>query len=145
MVELKPITKENLDAVLALRIRDSQAGFVSSVAEALSQAYVYRDTAYPFAVYHGGDAVGFIMLGYYEKKAYYTLWKLLIDAQHQNKGFGREALEKGIAFLQRSFGITEIYTGVVPKNTAAKRLYVRLGFQPTGTVEDGMEEMRLTL
>ena len=143
MTELKPIIAENLNEVLALRIEDSQAGFVSSVAESLAQAYAYRDTAFPFAVYSGHEAVGFIMLGYYEKKRYYTLWKLLIDRQYQNKGFGREALEQGIAFLKSRFHVKEIYTGVLPQNAVAKHLYSSVGFQPTGTVEDGMEEMRL--
>ena len=83
------------------------------------------------------------MMGYYEKKAYYTLWKLLIDQQYQNNGFGREALEQGISFLKTRFHATEIYTGVLPQNAAAKHLYISMGFRPTGTVEDGMEEMRL--
>ena len=142
MVRLEPITQENLDAVLALRIGDGQRGFVSSPAESLAQAWVYRDTAWPFAVLDGQTVVGFIMLGYYEAKAYYTLWKLLIDREYQNKGFGREALVAGIAYLKDRFHVHEIYTGVVPENTAAKRLYASMGFEATGVFENGMEEMR---
>ena len=45
MVQLKPVTPENIDAVLALDVREDQRGFVSSTAESLAQAYVYSRTA----------------------------------------------------------------------------------------------------
>ena len=61
MVHLEPVTKENLDAVLRLEVSDSQKSFVSTPAESLAQAYVYTGTAFPFAVYHDQDIVGFIM------------------------------------------------------------------------------------
>ena len=143
MVQLKPVTGDNLGAVLALEADRSQAGFVSSTAESLAQAYVYSGTAFPFAVYDGRDVVGFIMMGYYEAKGYYTLWKLLIDRKHQNRGCGRKALELGIGFLKEKFQVKEIYTGVIPENHVAKRLYLSVGFEETGLFENGMEELRL--
>ena len=144
MVHLQPVTKKNLDEVLSLKIYDSQAGFVSSTAESLAQAYVYRETAFPFAVYSDQEVVGFIMMGFYEAKNYYTLWKLLIDRNHQHKGCGRKALELGIAFLKDCFDAREIYTGVIPGNDAAKKLYESTGFRETGLFENNMLEMRLS-
>ena len=82
MVRLERVTKGNLDAVLALKANDSQTGFVSTTAESLAQAYVCAETAFPFAVCDDQDVVGFIMMGYYEEKKYYTLWKLLIDRKY---------------------------------------------------------------
>lgn len=143
MVRLASVTKENLDEVLALRVSESQRGYVSTTAESLAQAYVYGGTAFPFAVYDGESPVGFIMMGYYEQKHYYTLWKLLIDEKHQHKGYGRKALELGIDFLKKRFDVTDIYTGVVPENTAAKSLYLSMGFTETGLYEYGMEELHL--
>lgn len=145
MVQLKPVTKDNLEEVLALQTFEHQQSFVSSPAVALSQAYVYGDTAFPFAVYDGEAPVGFIMMGYYEAKQYYTLWKFLIDKKYQHKGYGREALRLGIAFLQDRFRAKEVYTGVLPDNTAARSLYRSAGFAETGLVENGMIEMRLQL
>ena len=143
MVQLKQVTKDNLEAVLGLSVNDDQKRFVSSTAESLAQAYVYSGTAFPFAVYSGQDVVGFIMMGYYENKHYYTLWKLLIGREHQRKGYGRKALELGIAFLQEQFHVREIYTGVTPGNTAAKALYESAGFRSTGITENNMEELCL--
>ncbi len=72
----------------------------------------------------------------------YTLWKFLIDKQHQNKGYGREALRLGITYLKDRFGVKEIYVGVVPENEVAKHLYSSVGFKATGVAQNGMEEMR---
>ena len=145
MVTLKEITCENLDEVLALKVDDGQRSFVSSNAESLAQGYVYSETAFPFAVYDDDMIVGFIMMGYYEAKEYYTLWKLMIDKRYLNSGYGRKALELGIDYMRERFGVSEIYTGVVPENTVAKELYKSVGFNETGLAESGMEEMRLVL
>ena len=134
MIRLEKITRENIDEVLALKVDESQKSFVSTNGDSLAQAYVYSETAYPFAVYDDSTIVGFIMMGYYEAKAYFTLWKFMIDIRYQNKGYGRQALDLGIKYLQNRFS-----------NFVAKKLYESVGFVDTGLVELGMEEMRLTL
>ncbi len=141
MIELREITSANLDDVLNLRIFEYQDKFVSSTAHALAQAYVYRETAFPFAIYADNALVGFIMLGYYKSRNQYTLWKFLIDRRYQKQGYGREALLRGIAYLRGKFNASEIYTGVLLGNEAAKRLYESVGFEETGLVEDNMTEM----
>ena len=143
MVRLEPVTNENLQDVLALRVKEDQRSFVSTPAESLAQAYVNPRTAFPFAVYAEETVVGFIMMGFYEAKGYYTLWKLLIDRKHQHRGYGRKALELGVAFLRELFDVAEVYTGVSPGNGAAKALYLSAGFRETGLFENNMEELRL--
>ena len=115
-----------------------------TTAESLAKAYVYSDTAYPFAVYDADEIVGFIMMGFYEIKGYYTLWEFLIDQRFQNKGYGRQALKLGMQYVRDTFGDVDIYTGVAPQNSVAKRLYESVGFVKTGNIELGMEEMRCT-
>ena len=66
MVGSRAITKDNLNEVLRLNISEQQKTFVSSTALSLTQAYVYRETAFPFAIYADNTVVGFIMMGYYE-------------------------------------------------------------------------------
>lgn len=144
MVQIRPVTKHNLEEVLSLRVSDDQAGYVSTTAESLAQAYIYQETAFPFAVYSDGEIVGFIMMGYYEEKKYYTLWKLLIDRNCQRRGYGKAALLLGIQFLKKRFQANEIYTGVIPGNSVAKGLYESLGFTETGVFENNMLEMRLS-
>lgn len=143
MIVLKPITRENLEEVLSLKVKEDQEKYVISNAESLSRAYVYSETAYPFAIYDDDTIVGFIMMGYYEVKRYYTLWEFMIDHKYQNKGYGRQALKLGLNFVKEKFGPVDIYTGVTPGNTVAKKLYESVGFESTGLLELGMEEMRL--
>ncbi|MBR1471028.1 MAG: GNAT family N-acetyltransferase [Lachnospiraceae bacterium] len=143
MVNLRPVTKENLDDILELRVNEEQQSFVSPNAESLAQAYVYSETAWPFGVYEDDMLVGFIMMGYYETKHYYTLWKFMIDQRYQHKGYGRQALKLGLAFIKEKFDPHEIYTGVAPGNQVAKGLYESVGFADTGFREFGMEEMCL--
>ena len=143
MISLKEINKDNIEDVLALKVGDDQKSFVSTPGDSLAQAYVYPENAYPFAVYDDDTPVGFIMMGYYEVKGYYTLWKFMIDKRYQNKGYGREALKLGLEFVKKRFDPVDIYTGVVPGNTVAKRLYESVGFVDTSLVEGGMEEMRM--
>ena len=145
LIRLEEITRENIDEILTLKVDESQKSFVSTNGDSLAQAYVYSETAFPFAVYEDATIVGFIMMGYYDVKSYYTLWKFMIDSRYQNKGYGRKALELGIKYLQEHFGVSEIYTGVVPGNAVAKKLYESVGFKETGLLELGMEEMCLSL
>ncbi len=143
MIGLKPVTRENFEEVLALHVKKDQEKYVISNAESLSRAYVYSETAYPFAVYDDDTIVGFIMMGYYEAKEYYTLWEFMIDCKYQNKGYGRQALKLGLDFVRDKFGPVDIYTGVTPGNTIAKKLYESVGFVSTGLIELNMEEMKL--
>ena len=143
MINLRTITKENIEDILNLSVSKEQKGFVSDNSESLAQAYVYHDTAWPFAIYEDDTPVGFIMMGYYEAKQYYTLWKFMIDQRYQNKGYGRQALLQGLDFIKEKFNPDRIYTGVALGNHVAKGLYESVGFVDTGLREFGMEEMCL--
>lgn len=141
MIELREITKDNFEAVLNLKVSKNQEDFVSSTVYSLAQAWVYKDTAFPFAIYVNEIPVGFIMLGYYECKNQYTLWKFLIDKQYQNKGYGKKALQLAVKYLSETFNVSAIYTGVALENEISKNLYQSIGFKATGLIENNMEEM----
>ena len=142
MIKLDEITADNLEDVLKLKVSKEQENFVSTTAYSLAQAYVYRENAYPFAIYADDTLVGFIMFGFYELRNQYTLWKFLIDEKYQNKGYGKIALLLGIEYMKKQHGIKEMYTGVAIDNNVAEHLYQSIGFQTTGLVENGMKELR---
>ena len=143
MVELRKITKENYEECLNLNIADSQKNFVSSTVHSLAQAWVYYDTAFPFAIYANNTMVGFIMLGYYEIKGYYTLWKFMIDEKYQNKGYGKKALKLGINYLVNRFKVKEVYTAYYAANRIARDLYASIGFCETGEIVGNEIGMKL--
>ena len=142
MIKLDEITADNLEVVLKLKVSKEQENFVSTPAYSLAQAYVYRNNAYPFAIYADDTLVGFIMFGFYELRNQYTLWKFLIDEKYQNKGYGKMALALGIEYMKKQYDIKEMYTGVAIDNDVAERLYHSVGFQLTGLIENGMKELR---
>ena len=41
MITLREVSKDNIEEVIALKVRDDQKTYVSSAAESLAQAYVY--------------------------------------------------------------------------------------------------------
>ena len=145
MIELRKITHDNFEKIMALKVAQHQSTYVSTVAESLAQAWVYRDTAFPFAIYADNTPVGFVMLGYYEPREQYTLWKFLIDEMHQNKGHGKQALKLALNYLADRFHPKEIYTGVLIGNEKAKRLYLSSGFTETGRTEENMIELKYVL
>lgn len=145
MVELREITKENYEECLGLSVADSQKEFVSSNAHSLAQAWVYHDTAFPFAIYADNVMVGFIMLGYYEVKGYYTLWKFMIDKKYQNKGYGKQALKLGIDHLIDRYKVQEIYTAYYAANSIARDLYKSVGFCETGEINGSEVGMKFVI
>lgn len=145
MVELKEITKDNFEEVLKLKVSEKQSNFISSTVYSLAQAWVYRKTAFPFAIYADQIPVGFIMLGYYEAKDQYTLWKLMIDERYQHQDYGKRALELAINWFVNTFHVKKIYTGVAFQNTAAEKLYHSFGFRKTGDFDEVQFEMELVI
>ena len=145
MVTLQKITPANYAECLKLTVADAQKDFVANNTKSLAQAWVYYNEAYPFAVYAEDIMVGFIMMGYLDAEKIYTIWRLMVDERFQGKGYGKAALNLGIEYLQKEFGIKEIELSFVPENTAAENLYESVGFKKTGAIEDGEIIMRLDL
>ena len=132
MIALRRITKENYEECFALKVTDSQMDFVPSNVYSLAQAWIFIFTSFPFAIYDDNTMVGFIMLGYYEIKNYYTIWRFMIDENYQNKGYEKKALILGVNFLIDHFKVKEVFLSVEPENTTARHLYRSLGFIETG-------------
>lgn len=145
MIELREITKDNYEDCLNLSVREDQKDYVAPNIYSLAQAYIFRNSAFPFAIYSDDILIGFIMLGYYEVKNCYTLWRFMIDKKYQNKGYGKQALLLGIDYLKLTFHVKEIFTSVVPKNIFAKKLYNSIGFIETGELSGSEIVMKLDI
>jgi len=151
-VTLEEIGDGNRAAVLALRVAPGQEQFVSSVRESLAEAAEYPQ-ARPWyrAVVADGTLAGFVMVSWDAEPAPpeiigpWFLWKLLIDERYQGRGYGAEVVRQ-IAELVRAEGAAELLTSYVPLPVGPAGFYERLGFVPTGDVdENGEVIMRLTL
>jgi diamine N-acetyltransferase len=151
-VTLREITSGNETAVCALKVAPGQELFVTSVPESLDEAQRSPE-AHPWfrAIYAGERPVGFVMLSYNvppgnpEAPFRYFLWRLLIDAEYQRRGYGRAAMALVIDVVRNSPGATDFFTSVHPGDRGPAPFYQSLGFEATGEWTEGEEVYRLPL
>ncbi|HCF27832.1 MAG TPA: spermidine acetyltransferase [Cyanobacteria bacterium UBA11049] len=138
-VVLQEINKDNWRECIRLKTTEEQEKFVASNLYSLAQSRFYPSSV-PLGIYHNDTMVGFVMYDRtesgYQNSGYY-LWRLMIDKNHQKKGYGKAAMQGVIKLLQQKPDCKEILIGYKPENLVAEKLYLSLGFQKTGLIEDG--------
>lgn len=142
-VTLREITDSNRGDVLRLAVTPGQSGFVDGVGASLEEAAA-KPGACPWAraIYADEAPVGFIMIadgapaGHPEIPWPYYLWRLLIDAGHQRRGYGTAALELVVEYVRGRPGALELVTSAVPGEGSPMPFYERCGFHPTGRMHD---------
>jgi diamine N-acetyltransferase len=123
-------------------------GFVAPNAVSIAQAY-FEPRAWFRAIYADEEPVGFLML--YDDPddpggPRYYLWRLMIAAAHQRKGYGRQALQLLVKHVQGRPGATYLGTSCFPASGGGpERFYRSFGFEPTGEVIDDEIVLRLPL
>ena len=142
-VTLVEVTPENLDDVYRLATHHSQQRFVATMPESFADALVpevvdgaallpwYR------AVVADGEVAGFVMIA--EATAHHPhpyLWRLLIDRRHQRRGIGGRVVAD-VAERVRALGATTLLVSWAEGHGSPEPFYRRLGFVPTGEIEDG--------
>ena len=133
MIRLEPVTPENVRAVCDLRVAPSQVNFVAPNAVSLAEAYVYPQ-AWPRAVYAGDELVGFVMLHDTTEDPGYMLWRLMIDARYQGRGFGREVVHAVVDHVRTRPGAMQLKVGAHRGEGSPGPFYESLGFVATGEV-----------
>ena len=149
-VTLREITDDNRDAVTALSAGPAEGRFVASVAKSFKDAEETPE-GHPWyrAIYAGDVPVGFLMLSWDVTPAPgilgpWFLWRLLIDERYQRHGYGRDALRVVIELI-RAAGATELLTSYVPGDGGPWPFYEKLGFRPTGEIEEDEIVIRLPI
>ncbi|MCA9878509.1 MAG: GNAT family N-acetyltransferase [Thermomicrobiales bacterium] len=135
-VGLRPLTRDNIWQVVEdLTLHPGQEAFVAPNIDSIANAAV-EPTFVPLAIYANDALVGFAMYGQHPRTSAWWVIRLMIDREHQGKGYGRAAMKAVIAMMVERVGCDEIVTSFNPENTVAAHLYASLGFQPTGEIED---------
>ena len=74
----------------------------------------------------------------------YDIWRLMIDARSQGRGYGRKAMELVLDILRKDGRLKTARTSLVVENVAMRNLIVSFGFKENGKVlqyrEDGEPE-----
>lgn len=101
----------------------------------LAASYAYGFTSK--AIYDGEELVGFASHGLDKKSSRYEMVSIIIGYQYQGRGYGVAVLQLGIDEMIQMYQCQEIYLSVIHDNERAIRVYEKLGFKPTGKVEQG--------
>ena len=141
MVSLREVTKDNVRAVCGLAVAPGQERFVAPAAVTLAEAQ-FEESAVVRAIYAGDELVGMVALATDEGD--WWLWRLLIDARHQRRGYGSEVLRLLVELVEER-GATELLVCYVPGDGDPSAFYLRFGFEDTGRVEEGERVLRLGL
>lgn len=144
LVSLRPVTPDNLRAVMRLKVRPEQEQFVAPNPVSLAQG-AYEPLAWLRAIYADETPVGFVMLHDDPFKPEYYLWRLMIDAHYQRMGFARQGMTQVIEYVLGRPNATQMLLSYVPAAGGPQAFYASLGFVDTGEVDDGENVMRLDL
>lgn len=149
MILLREIDEDLFEKCLKLKVEESQQRFVASNTLSLAHAWLYPKNARPFAICEDDTAVGFLMLDADVNcdgtHSVCGLWRLMVDKQHQGKGYGRAALKLLIDHVHKTYNPEKMQTSYVLGNENAAKLYESLGFVHTGEIDDGEAVMELPL
>ncbi|MEN5248835.1 GNAT family N-acetyltransferase [Brucella pseudintermedia] len=140
-VTLEPVRPTDYQQVTALHPHPHQQDFVASNEESLEDAEE-NPACVPLLIRAGGEPVGFAMYALDEDDGNYWIYRLMIDARHQGKGYGRAALKQLLALLSELPDCPFVILGLQPGNDGAQRLYEQTGFRMTGEVICGERIMK---
>ena len=114
-VTLQPVTAENWRALIKLKVREDQNGFVASNLYSIAESqfgfeYEGRWDFYPFGAYVGTEPVGFVMycLNFKHSRFQAFIMRLMVDEQFQGKGYGREIMKQVLDELRTKSDIRNV-------------------------------------
>jgi diamine N-acetyltransferase len=143
-VSLREVTAETAGTICDLSVAPDQRRFVAANAGSIAQAYFTKE-AWFRAIYADETPVGFVMLYDDPQEPRYSLWRFMVAAEHQGKGYGRRAMRLLIEHVKSRPRAAELLLSYVPGEGGPEGFYRGLGFEPTGEIEDGEVVMRLRL
>jgi diamine N-acetyltransferase len=144
IIELHKVTAETVRAVCLLHVAPTQRGFVAPNAVSFAEA-MFEPKAWFRAVVADDIPVGFVMLSVDTVEPEYYLWRFMIDQRYQGRGYGRGAVQQVIEHVRTLPNATELLVSWVPEAGGPEPFYRRLGFEPTGEVDEGEVVARLRL
>jgi len=143
MADIRPVTKDNWQALIKLKVRDDQKHFVASNVYSIAQAqfgdeYEGHWELQPFGIYEGDTPVGFLMyaLNFSHPREQAYIQRLMVEEKFQGKGYGKFGMEWMLELFRADERIKKVSISYEPENEGARKLYASLGFAETGEIVD---------
>lgn len=131
-IRFDPVTKENWEEALKLKVKPEQQDFVPSPAVSLATAYVVPwDEAFdPYLIYADDKPVGMYYLSYTpDSTDNYWFGGFFIDESYQGQGLGNTSFMEAMKHIQSLHPKCKLISLTVEKtNWIAAKLYEKHGF-----------------
>jgi diamine N-acetyltransferase len=142
---LVEIDESNLQEVIRVRVAPHQSDYVADNARSIAQAHICRPAGWYRAVYDDDVCVGFVMLAHFDDPDHalyplyhgWYLWRLLIGAAHQRRGYGTQVIELVCRHIESEGGPQRLTTSWHDEVGGPEPFYLGLGFERTGEIDDG--------
>lgn len=124
---------------MSLPLLTHQRAYLASNAYSIAEASFFPHLV-TRAVYAGEQPIGFMMYAKpepHDDQGEFAIWRFMISADHQGKGYGREALASLLAEIRSHPGVKRIAISYIPENESARLFYASFGFRELDIDEDG--------
>ena len=139
-ITLAHITRENFHDVIELELEEAQEKHLPSNVYSIAESTL-SSLFHPRAICDNDKVVGFAMYQFGEVGEFdedeCTVWRFMIDKNHQNTGIGMIAMGLLLEEIKAHHRCKLVDIYYDPLNTAAKRLYANHGFKEVGERDDG--------
>ena len=143
-ISLRAITGKNVISICELSVSERQRRFVAPNAVSIAQAY-FSKSAWFRAIYLDDTPIGFVMLAETPIRGRHFLWRFMIDANYQGKGYGAKALGLVINHVKRNPKAKALFLSIRRETGSAEGFYRTFGFEFNGKMEDDEHIMKLDL
>ncbi len=130
LIEFRPISLDNLDAVIALEVRADQTHLVADNLYSIAQAGL-DPSGWCRAAYLDGAPVGFFFVKELESGVRMYLCRFMVDRHQQGRGLGRRIMRQLLDLLFSSPAVEVVDLAVSRESGGAESFYQRCGFTAT--------------
>jgi diamine N-acetyltransferase len=144
MLERREIHRDTIRQVIDLKVRPDQSDLVAPNVVTLAQT-PYETGAQVWGLWDGDVPVGLMAMVHPDEFLWHDvgddreaayLWRLMIGAEFQGRGYGRAAIAEAIA-VARLWHLPRLASSVVNVAHSSMPFYEKLGFRNTGRIVEG--------
>lgn len=128
-------------AINRIRILPEQRKYTDSLMSSYVQSR--HPAVTPYAAYVDGNPVGFVLLVHAETATQWIIARLLIDKDHQRKGYAYDICDQLIDIVHDKPDSEAMVATYHDDNDAARALFAKLNFVETGKEHQGKKVARL--
>lgn len=145
-VTLREITADTVFGICLLSdtLTEPRKYFVAPNAISLAQAH-FNKYAWFRAIYAGNAPVGFMMIVDDPDKPEYFLWRFMIAETFHGRGYGRQAIQRLVEYVQTRPNATELLVSCGQGEGSPEGFYLKQGFVSTGEIDHGELVLRKKL